>query len=68
MNISSAIFKGCWVEERNMGDTDELLKVVKAQGYDASILTDAAQSEDTAGRYQAHRGRRQLRKLLEQAG
>lgn len=53
MNISSAIFKGCWVEERNMGDADELLKVVNAQGYDAEALTKAAQSPDTAARYQA---------------
>jgi len=53
MNIASAIFKGCWVEERNMGDADELLKTVQAQGYDATALTSAARSEDTAARYQA---------------
>ena len=53
MNMSSAIFKGCWVEERNMGDADELVKIIKAQGYDAAALTDAARSENTAARYQA---------------
>ena len=53
MSITSAIFKGCWVEERNMGDADELLKTVKAQGYDATALSSAARSEDTAARYQA---------------
>ena len=53
MNITSAIFKGCWVEERNMGDADELLRILKAQGYDAAALTRDARSEDTAARYQA---------------
>jgi 2-hydroxychromene-2-carboxylate isomerase len=53
MNIASAIFRGCWVEERNMGDPDELLSIIKAQGHDAAALTDAARSGDAAARYQA---------------
>jgi 2-hydroxychromene-2-carboxylate isomerase len=53
MLISSAIFKGCWVEERNMGEPEELLNIVKAQGLDAVALISAARSEENIARYAA---------------
>ncbi len=53
MLISSAIFKGCWVEERNMGEPEELLNIVKAQGLDAVALIAAARSEENIARYAA---------------
>jgi len=53
MLIASAIFKGCWVEERNMGDPEELFKIVKAQGLDAVALLATARSEENIARYQA---------------
>lgn len=53
MMITSAIFKGCWVEERNMGAPEELFEIVKAQGLDAAELVAAARSEDNVARYQA---------------
>jgi 2-hydroxychromene-2-carboxylate isomerase len=52
MNVSSAIFKGCWVEERNMADDDELLRIVEAQGHDATALVAAARSQDTLARFE----------------
>ena len=54
MNLASAIFKGCWVEERNMANADELLKVVESQGYDAAALTSAARSDEAAARFLAY--------------
>lgn len=51
MLIASAIFKGCWVEERDMGDPEELLNIVKAQGLDAVALVAAARSEKNMTRY-----------------
>ncbi len=51
MLIASAIFKGCWVEERNMAEPEELLSIVKAQGLDAAALVAAARSEDNVARY-----------------
>ena len=51
--IASAIFKGCWVEERNMGEPEELLNIVKAQGLDAVALVAEARSEENIARYAA---------------
>lgn len=53
MMITSAIFKGCWFEERNMGEADELFEIIKAQGLDAAKLVALARSEDNVSRYQA---------------
>ena len=53
MMITAAIFKGCWVEERNMGEPEELFAIIKAQGLDATRLVALARSEDTVVRYQA---------------
>jgi 2-hydroxychromene-2-carboxylate isomerase len=53
MMITSAIFKGCWVEERNMAEPDELFDIIKAQGLDAAKLVALARSEDNVSRYQA---------------
>ena len=53
MLIASAIFKGCWVEERDMGDAEELYSIVKSQGLDAAGLVSTAGADDTRARYQA---------------
>ena len=53
MLVSSAIFKGCWVEERNMGEPEELFNIVKAQGLDAVGLLASARSEENIARYEA---------------
>jgi len=53
MLISSAIFKGCWVEERDMGNPEELHKIIKSQGLDAAELIATASSDETRARYQA---------------
>ena len=53
MLVTSAIFKGCWVEERDMGNPEELFDIVKAQGLDAAELLANARSEKTLARYQA---------------
>jgi 2-hydroxychromene-2-carboxylate isomerase len=52
MNIASAIFKGCWVEERNMAEPAELSKILQAQGLDAGLSATAG-TQDTLARYQA---------------
>lgn len=53
MLITSAIFKGCWVEERDMGNPEELFDIVKSQGLDAAELLASARSDKTRARYQA---------------
>jgi len=53
MLIASAIFKGCWVEERDMGDPEELYEIIKSQGLDAAELVASASSDETRARYQA---------------
>lgn len=53
MLISAAIFKGCWVEDRNMAEPEELFEIVKAQGLDAAALLAAARSKENIARYQA---------------
>ena len=53
MLITSAIYKGCWVEDRNMGEPEELLDIVKAQGLDAVGLLQTARSEENMARYAA---------------
>ena len=53
MMIASAIFKGCWLEERNMGEPEELLNIVKAQGLDAVALAASARSRENVARYEA---------------
>lgn len=53
MLIASAIFKGCWVEERDMGDPEELFEIIKSQGLDAAELLASARSDANRARYQA---------------
>ncbi len=53
MLIVSAIFKGCWVEERDMGDPEELFEIIKSQGLDAAELLASARSDANLARYQA---------------
>ena len=53
MLIISAIFKGCWVEERNMGDPEELFAIIKAQGLDAVSLLEKARTKENLVRYEA---------------
>jgi 2-hydroxychromene-2-carboxylate isomerase len=53
MLIASAIFKGCWVEERDMADPEELYEVVKSQGLNTTELLASARSDETRARYQA---------------
>ena len=53
MLITSAIFKGCWVEERDMGNPEELFDIVKSQGLDAAELLSSARAYKTRARDQA---------------
>jgi 2-hydroxychromene-2-carboxylate isomerase len=53
MLIASAIFKGCWVEERDMADPEELYDIVKAQGLNTAELLATARSDETRARFQA---------------
>lgn len=53
MLITSAIFKGCWIEERNMAEPEELFAIVKAQGLDAVSLLETARSKENLARYEA---------------
>lgn len=53
MLITSAIFKGCWVEERNMAEPEELFAIVKAQGLDAVSLLEKARSKENLASYEA---------------
>ncbi len=53
MLITSAIFKGCWIEERNMAEPEELFAIVKAQGLDAVSLLETARSKEHLARYEA---------------
>lgn len=53
MLITSAIFKGCWVEERNMADPEELFAIIKTQGLDAVSLLEKARSKENVARYEA---------------
>lgn len=53
MLIASAIFRGCWVEERDMANPEELHDIVKAQGLNTAQLVASARSDETRSRYQA---------------
>ena len=53
MLITSAIFKGCWVEERDMANPEELHDIVKSQGLNTAELVASARSDETRSRYQA---------------
>jgi len=53
MLIASAIFKGCWVEERDMANPEELHDIVKSQGLNTAELVASARSDETRSRYQA---------------
>lgn len=53
MLIASAIFRGCWVEERDMANPEELHDIIKAQGLNTAELVTRARSDETRSRYQA---------------
>ena len=53
MLITSAIYKGCWVQERDMADPEELYDIIKSQGLDTSELLASASSDENRARYQA---------------
>ena len=53
MLITSAIFRGCWVEDRDMANPEELHEIVKAQGLNTAELVTSARADETRSRYQA---------------
>jgi 2-hydroxychromene-2-carboxylate isomerase len=52
MRLAGAIFKGCWAENRNMGDESELAKVCQEQGLEPRGLIAAAKSDEGQKRFE----------------
>jgi 2-hydroxychromene-2-carboxylate isomerase len=42
MNLAGAILRGCWAEERNIGDAQTLVHIAGEQGLNGAALAEAA--------------------------
>jgi 2-hydroxychromene-2-carboxylate isomerase len=51
LGLAGAILKGCWAEERNMADEDELANVAREQGLEPRGLMATAKSDEARERY-----------------
>jgi 2-hydroxychromene-2-carboxylate isomerase len=52
MALTSAIMRGCWVEEKNMADADTLVATADALSLKGAALLDASLSAETAAAFQ----------------
>ena len=52
MAFTSAVLRGCWVEERNMADADALVATANACGLEGAALLDLARQPAAAEIYQ----------------
>jgi 2-hydroxychromene-2-carboxylate isomerase len=43
--LATAIMRGCWVDEKNMGDRAELIAVAEAAGFDGAALASEAETD-----------------------
>lgn len=53
LELSAAILRAVWAEERDISEPDTLRAIVAAVGLDGDRLLDAAESDQVRGRYQA---------------
>jgi len=52
MQLTSAILRGCWAEEKNMADADTLVATADALGLKGAALLDLSCKPETAAAYQ----------------
>ncbi len=43
--LTLALMRGCWVEERDISDRETVIAIATEQGFDGAVLADAAGSE-----------------------
>lgn len=53
LRLAAAILRGCWAEEKNMADENELSSVIRACGLDGTELLKRAMAPETASRFDA---------------
>jgi 2-hydroxychromene-2-carboxylate isomerase len=51
MKLAYAFMRGCWVEERNVGDAEVVAAIVREQGLDPAALAEVAVAADAQARY-----------------
>lgn len=53
LRLTGAILKGCWAEERNMADENDLAEVARQQGLDPDALLASAKTAQAQQRYES---------------
>jgi 2-hydroxychromene-2-carboxylate isomerase len=51
MKLAYAFMRGCWAEERNVGDAEVVAAIVREQGLDPAALAEVAVAADAQARY-----------------
>jgi 2-hydroxychromene-2-carboxylate isomerase len=51
MELAYALMRGCWAEERNVGDAEVVTAIVREQGLDPAALAEVAVAADAQARY-----------------
>jgi 2-hydroxychromene-2-carboxylate isomerase len=54
MDMALALFRGCWVEERNVSDTETLRAIAREQGRDPDKLMSAAAAEAAKSKFETY--------------
>lgn len=52
--VTRALMRGCWVEERNIGDERDVTEILDGLGLDGAALVTAAGSDAVAAELEAH--------------
>ena len=53
MKLIGAFLRGCWAEDRNMGDESEVIAAIRSAGIDSTALLAKARAPEIAARYES---------------
>jgi 2-hydroxychromene-2-carboxylate isomerase len=54
MQLAHALMRGCWAEERNLGDAEVIAAIVREQGLDPGALAEVAVAADAQAKYELY--------------
>jgi 2-hydroxychromene-2-carboxylate isomerase len=56
MNLAHALLRGCWAEERNLGDAATVQAIAREQDVDPAALAEVAVAADAQAKYELYSG------------
>ncbi|MBT5569671.1 MAG: 2-hydroxychromene-2-carboxylate isomerase [Alphaproteobacteria bacterium] len=54
IGVTRALMRGCWVNERNIGDPEDVIEILDGLGHDGAALVEASGSDVVAAELQSN--------------